>query len=40
VAIASELGFKRQRQLTRMALGSPLRGRIDLIYAIAGFELG
>jgi hypothetical protein len=40
LAIASELGFNRQRQLTRMALGKPLRGRDDFIYAIAGFELG
>jgi hypothetical protein len=40
VAIASELGFTRQRSLTRMARGKPLRGRDDLVYAIAGFELG
>jgi GNAT superfamily N-acetyltransferase len=40
VAIASELGFSRQRHLTRMARGRPLRGRDDFIYAIAGFELG
>ena len=40
VAIASELGFTRQRSLTRMARGKPLHGRDDLVYAIAGFELG
>jgi ribosomal protein S18 acetylase RimI-like enzyme len=40
VALASELGFTRQRVLTRMGRGVPLRGRDDMIYAIAGFELG
>ena len=40
VALASDLGFTRQRQLTRMTVGKPLRGREELIYAIAGFELG
>jgi GNAT superfamily N-acetyltransferase len=40
VALASELGFSRQRCLTRMTRGKPLRGRDDMIYAIAGFELG
>jgi len=40
VGLAAELGFTRQRVLTRMARGKPLRGRDDMIYAIAGFELG
>jgi GNAT superfamily N-acetyltransferase len=40
VELASRLGFIRQRQLTRMTLGKPLRGRDESIYAIAGFELG
>jgi len=40
VALASELGFSRQRVLTRMSRGKTLRGRDDLVYAIAGFELG
>jgi GNAT superfamily N-acetyltransferase len=40
VALASELGFTRQRCLTRMARGKAPRGRDDLVYAIAGFELG
>ena len=40
VALASELGFTSQRILTRMARGKVLRGRDDMIYAIAGFELG
>ena len=40
VALAFDLGFTRQRQLTRMTVGKPLRGRDELTYAIAGFELG
>jgi GNAT superfamily N-acetyltransferase len=40
VAVAAALGFTRQRHLTRMAMGRPLRGRDEFIYAIAGFELG
>jgi predicted GNAT family acetyltransferase len=40
VALASELGFIRQRVLTRMGRGESLRGRDDMVYAIAGFELG
>jgi ribosomal protein S18 acetylase RimI-like enzyme len=40
VALASELGFTRQRVLTRMVRGAPLQSRNDMIYAIAGFELG
>jgi len=40
VALASELGFTRQRVLTRMRRGKPLRSRDDMVYAIAGFELG
>jgi GNAT superfamily N-acetyltransferase len=40
IAIAGEFGFSRQRCLTRMWRGKPLRGRDELVYAIAGFELG
>lgn len=40
VRVAHALGFTRRRSLTRMARGKALRGRDDLVYAIAGFELG
>jgi GNAT superfamily N-acetyltransferase len=40
VALASELGFTRKRCLSRMARGKPLRGREEMVFAIAGFELG
>lgn len=40
VALASELGFTRQRVLTRMRRGETLPARDDVVYAIAGFELG
>jgi len=40
VTLATELGFVRQRCLTRMVRGKPLRGREEMVYAIAGFELG
>ena len=40
VTLASELGFSRQRCLTRMVRGKPLHGRDEMVYAIAGFELG
>ncbi len=40
VAIALELGFTRQRVLTRMRRGEPIVGRNEKILAIAGFELG
>jgi ribosomal protein S18 acetylase RimI-like enzyme len=40
VALASELGFTCRRALTRMSRGRTLRGRDEMIYAIAGFELG
>ena len=39
-ALASELGFTRQRILTRMSRGKTLPGRDEMVYAIAGFELG
>ena len=39
-ALALELGFSRQRVLTRMSRGKTLRGRDEMVYAIAGFELG
>jgi GNAT superfamily N-acetyltransferase len=38
--LASEFGFTRQRSLTRMARGKPLRGEDKRVFAIAGFELG
>ena len=40
VTVATELGFSAQRQLLRMVRGKDLRGREEMIYAIAGFELG
>ncbi len=40
VVLASELGFTRRRVLTRMSRGETLRGRDEMVYAIAGFELG
>jgi hypothetical protein len=40
MTLASELGFARQRRLARMFRGEQLRGHDELIYAIAGFELG
>ena len=40
VELAAELGFTRQRMLTRMGRGEPLHSRNDMVYAIAGFELG
>lgn len=40
VALASGLGFTRQRCLTRMARGKALRGREEMVFAIAGFEFG
>ena len=40
VALASEFGLTRQRCLTRMTRGKPLRGHEEMVFAIAGFELG
>lgn len=40
LTMATELGFTRQRLLTRMARGKPLSGRDDMVFAIAGLELG
>ena len=40
VSLASELGFLPQRRLTRMFRGEEFRGRDELVYAIAGLELG
>lgn len=40
VALARELGFSPQRNLVRMARGSPLREKEKAIFAIAGFEIG
>jgi hypothetical protein len=40
VALARLLNFSAQRHLTRMVRGKELRAEEDLVYAIAGFELG
>lgn len=40
VALARSLGFAPQRHLTRMVRGKDLQAREEMIYAIAGFELG
>jgi GNAT superfamily N-acetyltransferase len=40
ISLAQELGFKPQRNLLRMVRGKELSGNDNLIYAIAGFELG
>ena len=40
IALAEQLGFKKQRSLLRMVLGPDLSTRTDQIFAIAGFELG
>jgi hypothetical protein len=40
VSIAQEYGFSPTRHLTRMVRGKDLRGHEEVIYAIAGFELG
>jgi len=39
-SLAQELAFKPQRHLLRMVRGKELSGNDNLIYAIAGFELG
>lgn len=38
--LAAELGFKPQRRLERMSIGQPLAKNDQMVYAIAGFELG
>ena len=40
VDLATKLGFRAQRHLTRMYRGKPLRESTGEAYAIAGFELG
>jgi hypothetical protein len=35
-----ELGFAPQRRLERMVLGNSLSTNDEMVYAIAGFELG
>ena len=40
IEIAKELGFTPKRQLTRMVRGEDFRGDDELVYAIAGFEIG
>ena len=40
IEIANELGFTPKRLLTRMVRGEDFRGRDELVYAIAGFEIG
>jgi hypothetical protein len=39
-AIARDLGFTPTRHLQRMVRGKELRAKEEMIYAIAGFELG
>lgn len=40
VALAGELGFEPFRKLWRMRRGAPMEERPDLVYALAGFEVG
>ena len=40
VAMAGDLGFTPQRHLMRMVRGKELRAHEELIFALAGFELG
>jgi GNAT superfamily N-acetyltransferase len=40
VELAGELGFTPQRRLERMSLGKRLEKNDQMVYAIAGFELG
>lgn len=40
VSLAQQLGFEPQRHLLRMARGKDVAGHDELVYAIAGFELG
>jgi GNAT superfamily N-acetyltransferase len=40
IVLAKEFGFSPQRYLTRMTRGKRLRGTENMVYAIAGFELG
>ena len=40
VAMARDLGFTPQRHLMRMVRGKELRAHEELIFALAGFELG
>jgi hypothetical protein len=40
LAIARDLGFTPTRHLQRMVRGKELRAKEEMIYAIAGFELG
>jgi hypothetical protein len=40
VQLAEEFGFAPQRRLERMVLGKRLPTRDEMVYTIAGFELG
>jgi GNAT superfamily N-acetyltransferase len=40
IELATEFGFVPQRRLERMVLGNTIRKNDELVYAIAGFELG
>jgi GNAT superfamily N-acetyltransferase len=40
VALAQDFAFTPKRHLLRMVCGKDLRGHVEAIYAIAGFELG
>jgi len=38
--LAKEFGFVQQRRLERMVFGNSLNKNDEMVYAIAGFELG
>jgi GNAT superfamily N-acetyltransferase len=40
IELAKEIGFVPQRRLERMVLGSSFKKNDEMVYAIAGFELG
>ena len=40
IRLAEEFGFAPQRRLERMVLGNSLPKNDEMVYAIAGFELG
>lgn len=40
VSLATDAGFRLERNLVRMARGAQMRGKDEMIYAAAGFELG
>jgi hypothetical protein len=40
IQLAAEFGFAPQRRLERMVLGNTVPRKDEMVYAIAGFELG